>query len=264
MIPVESLQAYSDLLAPFRRAPVGNNLLMPAQVSDYIRQGCLICAWTPDCLAFVRDVGSHAYLYLSARGEDARLPELPLDKPLILPLVTRGATGAKGMEALALANGFRWLQTHHFVVTRAQAFVPPPPPAWQPERVTDPDLLHRVHACMIRYVMGIIEPFPTLEELDAYWVYAIRDPGTGEPAAGLLIKPSRGSFLGEHLYVQPAYRRLGLAIALLGYAMGDVFSRDPNGIVTGWVNRENQPSIALHRRLGAVDSGKRSVQYVRP
>jgi hypothetical protein len=82
---VESLQAYSDLLAPFRRAPVGNNLLMPAQVSDYIRQGCLICAWTPDCLAFVRDVGSHAYLYLSARGEDARLPELPWTSPSSCP-----------------------------------------------------------------------------------------------------------------------------------------------------------------------------------
>jgi GNAT superfamily N-acetyltransferase len=168
------------------------------------------------------------------------------------------------METLALANGFRWLQTHHFVVTRAQAFVPPPPPAWQPERVTDPDLLHRVHACMIRYVTGIIEPFPALEELDAYWVYAIRDPGTGEPVAGLLIKPSWGSFLGEHLYVQPTYRGLGMGTAILGHAMRDAFSREPTGIVTSWVSGENHPSIALTRRLGAVDSGKRSIQYIRP
>lgn len=261
---VESLQAYSDLLAPFRRAPVGNNLLMPAQVSEYIRQGCLSCEWTPDCLVFVRDVGSHAYLYFSARGEDAQLPELPLDKPLILPLVTRGATGAKGMEALALANGFRWLQTHNFMVVRAQDFVPPPPRAWQPERVTDPDLLHRVHACMIRYVTGIIEPFPALEELAAYWVYAIRDPGTGEPVAGTLLKPFRSSFLVEHVFTKPTCRGRGLAIAVLGYAMGDAFSREPTGIVTSWVDGENHPSIALHRRLGAVDSGKRSVQYVRP
>ncbi|MGI6237399.1 MAG: GNAT family N-acetyltransferase [Candidatus Excrementavichristensenella sp.] len=261
---VESLQAYSDLLAPFRRAPVGNNLLMPAQVSEYIRQGCLSCEWTPDCLVFARDVGSHIYLYLSARGEDVRLPELPQDKPLILPLVTRGATGAKGMEALALANGFRWLQIHHAMAVRAQAFVPPPPPAWKPKRVTDPDLLHRVHACMIRYVTGIIEPFPTLEELAAYWVYAIRDPGTGEPVAGLLLKPSQGSFVVEHLFTKPTCRGLGLATAVLGYAMGDAFSREPTGIVTGWVEGENHPSFALYRRLGAVDSGKRSVQYIRP
>jgi ribosomal protein S18 acetylase RimI-like enzyme len=83
----------------------------------------------------------------------------------------------------------------------------------------------------------------------------------GEPVSNVQVYYSKDHPLFSHraemhtVHVSPAYRRKGVATAMLKHALG-VATRDNVEIVTVWVDGDNTPALNLYEKCGFSSFGR--------
>jgi len=92
---------------------------------------------------------------------------------------------------------------------------------------------------------------------------AILDPGAGNADAGLLLAHLHADEAEVlTLAVAPGLRRQGLAVRLVEALAADALGRGAGSIILE-VAADNSAALALYRRLGFVEAGRRRGYYAR-
>lgn len=276
MIEVSSLDCYKSIVSEFKKSgekPFSNCFLMPNEIQRLTEEKKLFALLNDEWLFLLCDRGDYFsvyyYAFAASGAESAKtlFEKEKFSKELLLDVTFRGANGDKSTVKTLVSGGvFGEYKTYKRMLLsfrnagegELKAEVAP---GYRLEKSADYETV------LSLWKTGLDEkstPLPTREDFEEFekagLFFALADE-KGETACVLVLNRRGKNALIEHLVCSPAHRRRGLAKSLFILALQ---SAKETGVLDArlWVDEKNTPAISLYEKLGFLDDGTKSEQYI--
>ena len=276
MIEVASLEAYKSIVSGFKSGgerALSNCFLMPDEVQRLTAEKKLFALLNSEWLFLLcdrRDYFSvYYYAFASSAADTAKglFEEEKFSKELLLDVTFRGANGDRSTVKTLVSGGvfgeYKIYKRMVLSLRKAEEgeFKTKIAPGYRLEKSDDYETV------LSLWKTGLDEkstPLPNREAFEAFeregLFFALKDE-KNETACVLVLNRRGKNALIEHLVCSPEHRRRGLAKSLFLLALQ---SAKEMGVLDArlWVDEKNTPAVSLYEKLGFLDDGTKSEQYI--